>query len=198
MEELPHLHRRFLLGVFLSLGLMVVAEIWLRGTGEDGLRLVLRSTARTSAVLFAVGFAAPALRALRRFDDSLLLAFLASQFIHLVGVISLAGVRNRPAMLADPPGIVAYTFVAIIALRLGLERYGSVPQWLRRAESVSLYGFWAIITGAFAHFFPGIRRIPLHYLLISLLVAALLVRVYGSLKGTQHWESDPRFASPRC
>ena len=182
MEKPPHLHRNFLLGVFLSLGLMIVVEIWLRGPGEDGLRLVLRSTARTSAVLFAVALAAPALRTLRRFDDCLLLAFLGSQLIHLIGVISLAAVRHRPAMFADPPGILAYAFVGIIAVRLFLERFGSVPQWLRRAESVSLYGFWVIITGAFAHFFPGIRRIPLHYLLLSMLATALVIRVYGALK----------------
>src|SRR6266404_7735206 len=181
MEKSSRLNRNLLLGVCLSLGSMVVVELWLRGAGEEGLRLVLRSTARTSAVLFAGAFAAPALRTFFLSGDSLLLAFLASQFIHLVGVISLAVIRHRPTMLADLPGIVAYTFVAIMVLRLILESVGSVPQWLRRAESISLYGFWVIITGAFAHFFPGIRRIPLHYLILAILVAALVVRVRTAL-----------------
>jgi hypothetical protein len=61
----------------------VAAELLAVGFNEDAVHLALRTTARTSAILFALAVAAPAIRWLRPREGSLLVSFAGSHLIHL-------------------------------------------------------------------------------------------------------------------
>src|SRR5579862_5617320 len=87
----------------LSLLLLAMSAAFLIGYGGDaeGLRLVIRSTARTSLVLFALAFTASAMAQLvpgeatrwqRRNRRYLGVSFAVSHVVHLVALIALARV----------------------------------------------------------------------------------------------------------
>lgn len=184
----PSLQWKLISAVFFFLAALVLAELWWHGTDQDSLRLVLRTTARTSALLFALGFAAPSLPRLRDYGDSLLISFAASQTLHLVAIIALVTIRHTQKALIDPPGLVAYTCVGIIVARIfggSLTRYS---RWWSNLEIVALYVFWLIITGAFAGLFPGIKLTGLHVFIVVVLVMSLLVRLNVARKKGKGWK----------
>jgi DMSO/TMAO reductase YedYZ heme-binding membrane subunit len=83
----------------LALGAMTALLLAIHGTGEEGLRVVVRATARTSLVFFAAAFAASGLRRLWRAPLSAYLlrnrryvglSFAISHAIHLVAILLLA------------------------------------------------------------------------------------------------------------
>src|SRR4051794_37189915 len=117
----PRLQWKLISFVFLVLSALVVAELSVRGIDQDSLRLVLRTTARTSALLFALGFATPFVPRLQLYSDSLLISFSASQTLHLLAIIWLVTIRHSQRALIDPPGLVAYICVALIAFRIVAE-----------------------------------------------------------------------------
>lgn len=178
----PQLQWKLISTIFILLTILVLAEFYLRGSNQDALRLVLRTTARTSALLFALGFAAPALPRLQAYGDSLLMSFAASQTLHLVAIISLVTIRHTQKALIDPPGLVAYTCVAIIVARILGGSSIRFSRWCKKLEVFALYVFWLIITGAFAGLFPGIKLTGLHILIVVALVMSLFVRLYGAAK----------------
>jgi len=153
-----------------------------RGIDQDSLRLVLRTTARTSALLFALGFATPFLSRWQFYSDSFLLSFAGSQTVHLITIIWLVNLRHTQKQLIDPPGLLAYTCIAIILFRIIGEGRRSVTPRFRVLATVALYIFWVIITGAFAGLFPGIKLTVLHALIVMGLVASLALRLYSGAK----------------
>lgn len=157
---------------------LVTMELISRGIDPESLRLVLRTTARTSALLFALGFATPFLRRGRVYSDSLLICFAASQAVHLIAIVWLVNLRHTQRALIDPPGLLAYTCIAVVLFRIIGDRLGRwVTTRLRKLETVALYIFWLIITGAFAGLFPGIKLTVLHAVIVVGLVASLVVRL---------------------
>src|SRR5262245_15492669 len=82
----------------LLLVFMVALILGIEGAGEDGLRTVIRATARTSVVLFVAAFTASSLRALwpvpvtrwlltnRRYIG---VSFAVSHFLHLLAILAL-------------------------------------------------------------------------------------------------------------
>src|SRR4029079_5386690 len=95
---------------------LLALSIWIagmRGFEVDGVRMVIRFTARTSLALFCLAFAAAALarmwphawtRGLRRNRRYLGVSFAASHAIHAVAIMAFA--------VMDPAGYAAATSVA--------------------------------------------------------------------------------------
>ena len=121
---------------------MVALVVALEGTGEPGLRAVIRWTARTSLALFLLAFVASSLRRLWRAPASawllrnrryLGLSFAVSHGLHLAGILALAA--SVPEATFNPVtvvgGGVGYAFVAAMAAtssdaafrRLGARRW---------------------------------------------------------------------------
>jgi hypothetical protein len=178
----PGVHWKFVAFVSFAVAALVIAELSVSGVDQDSLRLVLRTTARTSALLFALGFATPFVPHIHFYSDSLLISFSASQTLHLIAIIWLVTIRHTQRALIDPPGLLAYTCVAVILARIFNERSPQLSPRLRKLEAVALYVFWVIITGAFAGFFPGIRFSGLHLLIVLLLVISLVMRLASGWK----------------
>jgi hypothetical protein len=160
----------------------------------ESLRLIIRTTARTSLVLFAAAFSASALATLypnawtawqRRNRRSLGLSFAASHFIHLVTLIALARVDNELFWkLTNPANIVlagaAYVFLAAMTA----TSFDRAVAWLglRRWRLLHLVGGWYIwITFAVA---VGKRlpQGPVYWMMTALVLAIAIVRLIAMVR----------------
>jgi DMSO/TMAO reductase YedYZ heme-binding membrane subunit len=137
--------------VAMSLGFLV-AHSW----DMEGVRLVIRATARTSLILFVLAFTAGALvelvpgnstRWLRRNRRHVGVSFAVSHFIHLAAIVALA-VADRSLFwkLTNLPTIVlagtAYLFIAAMAV----TSFDRTAAWLgsRNWRLLHLLGGWYI------------------------------------------------------
>jgi hypothetical protein len=174
----------------LSLLLLAMAAAFLALHPDvEGLRLVVRATARTSLVLFALAFSAGALAQLvvsdatrwqRRNRRYLGVSFAVSHLIHLTALIALA--RTDSALfwtLTNPANIVlagtAYLFIAAMTA----TSFDRTAAWLgaRRWRLLHLVGGWYI----WISFAVAIgKRVPLdrfYWPMAALILAAGLVRL---------------------
>lgn len=102
---------------WLSLGVlgMVIVVLLAEGSGQDGLGVALRATARSSVVLFALAFSASSLFAISRNPATTWLlknrryigvSFAASHFIHLGLIVAVAaGYSESFLPTAAPPSL---------------------------------------------------------------------------------------------
>jgi DMSO/TMAO reductase YedYZ heme-binding membrane subunit len=127
----------------LALGTLCALLLAGHGAGEEGLRLVIRVTARTSLALFLPAFAASSLRRLWRSDLSAWLlrnrrqvgvSFAVSHALHLAAILALAArfpERFDANAVTLVGGSIGYVFVAAMAAtssdaavrRLGARRW---------------------------------------------------------------------------
>lgn len=155
----------------------------------EGLRLVIRATARTSLVLFALAFSASALAQLvasdltrwqRRNRRYLGVSFAASHAIHLAALIALA--RTDATLfwtLTNPANIVlagtAYLFIAAMTA----TSFDRTAAWLgaRKWRLLHLVGGWYIwVSFAFA---IG-KRLPqgsIYWAMMAMVIAVGIVRL---------------------
>jgi DMSO/TMAO reductase YedYZ heme-binding membrane subunit len=136
----------------------VALVLALEGTGEGGVRAVIRWTARSSLALFLATFVASSLRRLWRAPASawllrnrraLGLSFAVSHALHLAGILALAA--TVPEATFEPATVVGgglgYAFVAAMAAtssdaamrRLGARRW----KLLHRTGSWLLFAIFA-------------------------------------------------------
>ncbi len=168
---------------------MIAVLLAIAGTGDDGLRLVIRATARTSVALFLLAFAASALRrrwptpqtrwllANRRYVG---VSFAVSHFGHLLAILALAGwsVREFYARAGWTAGILGSLGYVLIAAMVATS-FDATADWLgprrwRLLHTTGLYYLWFIF---FVSFAPRAGQAPLLYGTVTfLLVAAMVVR----------------------
>jgi len=184
--------------VMLAMSLYLLsANAW----DADGIRLVIRATARTSLVLFVLAFTASAMvelvpseatrwqRSNRRY---LGVSFAISHLIHLIAIVSLASVDNVLFWkLTNPANIVlagaAYLFIAAMAA----TSFDRTAAWLgpRKWRLLHLLGGWYIwISFAIA---IG-KRVPLdrfYWPMAALVLAAGIVRLVAM------WRRNRRHAA---
>jgi hypothetical protein len=161
------------------------------GWDAEGIRLVIRATARTSLVLFVLAFTASAMVELmpssltrwqRRNRRYLGVSFAVSHFIHLVAILSLATVdRALFWKLTNLSTIVlagtAYLFIAAMTA----TSFDRPAAWLgpRKWRLLHLVGGWYIwISFAVA---VG-KRVPLdrfYWPMAALVLAAAAVRLFA-------------------
>ena len=179
----------------LAVCLVTAALLLFYGAGEDGLRAVIRNTARTSVALFLAGFAGPALAALRpaRFTRGLaaeqpylFAAFAASHLVHAAAIFTLAW-QTRGASLEDRGAFVvgAGGFVYLCILAAALPASARAARWLAArpkaaaARTVGLYLVWL----TFADSYGGRAARTLFYVPFALaLLAALALRLAAAVK----------------
>src|SRR5690349_14618166 len=171
---------------------MIGVLLGVAGTGEPGVRLVIRATARTSVVLFTAAFVASALArawpgpvsrwtlANRRY---LGVSFAVSHFAHLLAILALSGWSPaRAAAAAGVPVLVlggaAYLFViAMVATSFDATAARIGPRAWSRIHGT---GVWVIWTVFFASFVPRIAESALYWPFALLVIAAAALRLaYG-------------------
>lgn len=160
----------------LLVGVPVLLAI--HGTGEPGVREVVRWTARVSFCLFLAALASDGLRGSfvgwRRFPE-LLRALALNHSVHAVAVFALAArtdgrnLLERSAPIDVLGGALAYVFIF----------WGALRPW-SRATSAGLVWVWGVFMVSY-----GVRalRMPVPFALaVALLVAAMAVRALGFLR----------------
>jgi hypothetical protein len=176
----------------LAVALMCAALIIAHGSGEVGLRTVVRNTARTSFIFFVSAFIARALHTLWQTRASLWLSdnqpylyasFAASHLIHAAAIFALAAATHGESLagrsattLIGGGGSVAYLFIALAAAPAfprAATWIGSRPR-LNAVRAFGLYYVWVI----FMFSYGGRAVQSSFYMPFALtLVAALALRV---------------------
>jgi sulfoxide reductase heme-binding subunit YedZ len=163
--------------------LMTAALLAFYGAGEEGLRSVIRNTARTSFVLFIAGFVGPALAALRPArltrrlaaeQPHLFASFAASHLVHAAAIFALAwqtrgaSLEDRGAAIVAAGGLV---YLCILA--------AAAPAFSSAARTVGLYLVWL----TFADSYGGRAASSFFYVPFALvLLSALALRLLAALK----------------
>ncbi len=173
----------------LALGLMTAMFLATHGTGEEGLRVVIRATARTSFTLFILAFSAAALRRfwpnaltqwLRGNRRYLGVSFAVSQAIHLLAILQLSHVTDG-ATLEEVPwfrllgGGMAYVFTAAMtATSFDRSAAWLGPRAWNRLHTAGMYVNWGVFLFSY-----GKRILVAAYYppFVLLLLAALLLRL---------------------
>lgn len=157
----------------------------------EGLRAIIRATARSSFVLFLAAFVASSLttlvpndftRRLMRERRYIGLSFAFSHLVHLAAIFAYGALDAQfwPArsVLANLPGTIGYVFIALLALTS--FRYASKRMSAAAWKRLHTAGMW-VIAAIFGYSF--FKRIPtmsvLYAIPFSMLCAAIAVRLVG-------------------
>lgn len=182
----------------LLVGAMCAALLGLSDGGEQGLRLVIRATARTSAILFTLAFVASALR--RRWPGAAtawLLAnrryvgvsFAVSHLAHLLAILALVGWSVRAFFVEA--GVVAGTLGAlgyVVLAAMVATSFDRTAAWLgprgwQQLHTAGVYYLWFIFVATFA---PRATVSPVAYGTVTLLlVGALVLRLTARRPGSR-------------
>lgn len=172
-----------------GLSALFLAELALFGTGEDGIRAVVRLSAQTSVVLFCAAFGASALRQTLRAPISTWLvrerryvglSFAYSHACHLLALLALGQVSQEFVDSLNAVtlggGGMAYVFLTLMAATsndravkaLGVRNWG-------RLHTVGGYYIWIIFFQSYAP--RAINVSPVYLLPTLLLLATLVLRI---------------------
>src|SRR5262245_10662806 len=164
--------------------------LWQAGTGEQGLRVWVRATARTSLALFGAAFVGSSLRALWRTPATAWLlrnrryfglSFAVSHALHLLSIISLSLVLGD-AFQIDAVTLIfgggCYVMIALMAATSSDRAYA----WLGRRRwhllhKIGVYWIWIIFANSYtARAVMAIARgsEPLAYVPVALFIWAIL------------------------
>ncbi len=179
--------------LFAALTLTLVALcIWIAGMRQfeaDGVRMVIRFTARTSLVLFCLAFSAAALARLwpnawtkwqRRNRRYLGVSFAASHGLHAVAIAVFA--RMDPAGFADATNLASYVFggigyafiVAMTATSFDRTAAAIGPRAWRVLHLSGGYYLWFQFMVSFGKRIPGM---PLYSLFLVPLLVVMALRL---------------------
>ena len=155
----------------------------------EGLRLVIRATARTSLVLFALAFSAAALvhlapstatRWQRRNRRYLGVSFAVSHLIHLAALIVLAWTDAELFWkLTTPANIVlagaAYLFIAAMTA----TSFDGSAAWLgaRRWRLLHLIGGWYVWVSFAVAVGKRVPQGPVYWAMMALVIAVAIARL---------------------
>jgi methionine sulfoxide reductase heme-binding subunit len=155
----------------LALAAMAALVLAIDGTGEDGVRALIRATARTSLALFLAAFLASSLRRLWRHPltawllrnrRQLGLSFAVSHAIHGAAIVALAtrfptsfGTTNAVTRYGGGLGFVVVALLAATSNDAAVRRLGAA-RWraLHRVGVWYLFGIFALSYGPAVFFDP--------------------------------------------
>jgi hypothetical protein len=188
----------------LAVALMCAALVAAHGRGEQGLRAVVRNTARTSLLFFLGAFVAPALHSLRRSRAGLWLndnqpylyaSLAASHLVHAAAIFALAA-ATRGASLAGRGattilgGAAAYLFIALAAAP-AFPRAAAFVESRWRVGAVrdfGLYYVWAIFMSSYG---GRAAQSSFYKPFAFALVAAFALRVFALRRAQARAASRP-------
>jgi sulfoxide reductase heme-binding subunit YedZ len=143
----------------LAVALMCAALVIAYGYGEDGLRSVVRNTARTSFLFFVTAFVARALHSLRPARASLWLSenqphlyasLAASHLIHAAAIFALAVATHGESLegrslttIVGGGGAIAYLFIALAAAP-AIPRAAAFIESHQRVSALRAFGLYYV------------------------------------------------------
>jgi len=186
-----------LLGTLTAGLLLMAAAVLMLGPDAEGVRQLIRVTARSSCVLFLLAFTASV--AARRWPGSLTrwqlanrrqigLGFAVSHGIHAAAIAGFAWIDPSGFHLATSPGNfvsggLAYVFIVLMAATSfdGAVRWLGAKRW-RLLHLAGLYFLWISFLITFG------KRIPMsagYVLPVVVLLSALALRLWPQRRGLQ-------------
>jgi sulfoxide reductase heme-binding subunit YedZ len=172
-----------------ALATMALVFLGIHMGDADGLRLVIRSTARTSLALFVLAFSAAAMAELapndwtrwqRRNRRYLGVSFAVSHFIHLAVLIALARLDQELFWKLTTVANIflagaAYVFLAAMTA----TSFDGAVAWLgaRNWRRLHLIGGWYIWISFAVAIGKRLPQGPLYWAMMALLLASGLVRL---------------------
>jgi DMSO/TMAO reductase YedYZ heme-binding membrane subunit len=173
----------------LVIGALCIAILAVMGTGEAGVRAVIRLTARTSFVLFTAAFTASALHRIRRsvatrwLRDNrryLGVSFAVSHLLHLIAILELRRIDPTFEITATTIafGGLAYVFIAAMAA----TSFDRTAAWLgprrwRRLHTAGVYYIWGIFA---LSYLPRAVGSMAYAPVAVVVVAALVLRLHAA------------------
>jgi len=185
---------RFLAAASLALTALAVWLASMRGFEVDGVRLVIRFTARTSLLLFCLAFAAAALQRLwpaapthwllrnRRY---LGLSFVVSHLIHAVAIAAFAAMAPDLFKDATSPasfifGGIGYAFItAMAATSFDRTARAIGPRAWRMLHTTGIYYLWFQFMVSFGMRIPAM---PGYAWFLLPLIVVMALRVGAAMK----------------
>ncbi|HEV7735330.1 MAG TPA: hypothetical protein VGR62_24370 [Candidatus Binatia bacterium] len=164
---------------------LIAATLLESGTGEDGVRAVIRVTARTSVLLFAAAFAARPLRTLwkssftawlRRRRRQVGLAFAVSHLLHLIAIVILfARWDASTSAVTLVFGGLGYVFILLMAVTSNdaSVRWLGARRW-SLLHTTGGYLLWIIFANSYI---PRAIAEPAYAPLALLVVGTLVLRI---------------------
>jgi sulfoxide reductase heme-binding subunit YedZ len=175
--------------VYLALlifGLMCGVSLLADGFGEEGFRLAIRSTARTTALVFAFVFCTSALRRrwpgpgtnwLMRNRRYLGLAAAVSHGYHLIFILALYSIgEGGDTPIATVAG-GSFGFVMLAAL-VATSNDASQRRLRKNWRRLHLFGIWTIWIIFAVSYLPAAGATPIAVSMSAVLVVALALRVW--------------------
>lgn len=175
--------------VSLLLALLVGAVLRAEGWDESTFRIVIRSTALLSLLLFTTAFVASSLRRLwpnaatawmlrnRRY---LGVSFAMSHFTHLAAILALMqaspSAREQTGMVTIVGGSLAYVFL----IAMTVTSFDRTTAWLgarrwKLLHTTGVYLLWAVF---FVTYLPRAIGAPPYLPLVGLLLISLALRIF--------------------
>jgi DMSO/TMAO reductase YedYZ heme-binding membrane subunit len=191
MNQLPNwLQKWRLLGLISAALILMAFAILALDPGVDGIRQVIRLTARTSLLLFCMAFIASA--AWKRFPNAwtywqrqnrryLGLGFAVSHAIHAVAIISFAVLDPVRFHMASSIGnIISGGITYVFIILMSLTSFDQTAAWVgprawKILHTVGAYYIWISFLIAFGKRIP---MSPLYILPLILLLAVLALRLW--------------------
>jgi DMSO/TMAO reductase YedYZ heme-binding membrane subunit len=155
------------------------------GVGEEGARIVLRATARTSLAFFLGAFLASSLRRLARTDltawlrrnrRQLGVSFAVSHLVHGWAIVVLTRITGREV---DTVTLIVGGLGYLVLALLAATSFDRTAAWLgpdawRRLHTTGVWYLWFVFV---ATYFGTASRDPVAAASLGLLLAAATVRV---------------------
>jgi len=169
----------------LVIGIMFVLILLIHGINEQGMRVAIRATARTSCLLFLSAFVASTLRRiwsskltewLRTNRRYLGVSFAVSHAYHALAIIGLAIATAEDAVQTDHGGNLGYFLI----IAMTATSFRSTAAWLgHRAwqilHTVGMYYLWLAFTYAFSLRLN--ESILIYTPFVGLLILAMMLRL---------------------
>ncbi len=191
------------LTIAISLGLIALTALQLAlfGTGEEGIRVVVRSSARSSLLLFGLAFAASSLRSLWRSPASAFLlsqrryvgvSYASSHALHAAALVALYTVSEPFASGLDAITLVggglAYLFTAAMAATSTDAAVAALGR--RRWRLLHLVGGWYVWLIFAQSYLPRVAAE------LAYLPAGLVVLAVPALRIARHLRARRPASSP--
>ena len=176
------------LAAIIVLGIIIAGHIAFCGTEEESIRKVIAGTARLSASIFVVAFAASSLnyfmnnnwtRSLVSARPHIGLIFTASHTYHLLSLIYLQSAIHPVFTLAKTTSLLggglAYVFILLMAITTfpTFRQKLTARSW-KTLHTLGMYWIWIIF---FRSYFKQVLNKEEGYVLFTLLLIAFILRL---------------------
>ena len=171
-----------------ALALMALALLSVDGTGEEGVRAVVRNSARTSVVLFVLAYAASSLCSFWRGPATKWLlanrryvgvSFAASHTLHLAALVALYRISPEFRDNLDATTIVGGGLAYVFLYAITLTSFDRSAAWLGRRgwkalHTTGMHYIWFIF---FISYLPRALQAPAYVPVTALLIAGAALRL---------------------